>query len=218
MDGRSHLARRRSPSGAPDRPAEAVAGASYTAGIELLVVCTGNINRSPMGEVLLAARLAERGATAVVASAGTRATLGPASPEVVELMAGRGLDLAGHVSRQLTPELVAPADLVVGMAREHVREAALLSPDALGRTFTMKELVRRGAEHGPRHVDEPLADWLARLAADRDHRELLGMSDVDDVADPIGQRLPAYRRAAEEIDELAAGIARLVAPVPGAAP
>ena len=191
---------------------------SYTAAIELLVVCTGNINRSPMGEALVRSRLAERGVVARVTSAGTRATLGPASPEVVALMSERGLDVADHVSRQLTPEQLDGADLVLGMAREHVRESVLLVPDALARTFTLKELVRRGQEHGPRWHGEELADWLDRLAVDRRHADLLGAADADDVADPIGQRMGAYRRAADEIDDLATSLARLVAPVPIAAP
>ena len=193
--------------------AGAVLSASYTAGIELLVVCTGNINRSPMGEALLRARLAERGVEAVVGSAGTRATLGPASPEVVELMAQRGFDVSTHVSRQLSPELVEAADLVVGMAREHVREAALLAPGALARTFTLKELVRRGAEGGPMLADETLGAWLDRLGGDRVPADLMGGSELDDVADPIGQRMAAFEQAADEIDDLATRLSRLVAPI-----
>ena len=177
-------------------------------------MCTGNINRSPMGEALLRARLAERGVDAVVSSAGTRATLGPASPEVVELMGARGLDVSTHVSRQLVPEQVAAADLVVAMAREHLREASLLDPGGLARTFTLKEIVRRGRDHGPRLADEDLAAWLGRLGADRRPADLMGAADLDDVADPIGRRMAAFRQAADEIDALAAELAQLVAPVP----
>ena len=64
--------------------------------------------------------------------------------------------------------LVAAADLVIGMAREHVREVAVLDPTASTATFTLKELVRGASvRRGPRRRDESLADWLARLGEGR---------------------------------------------------
>jgi protein-tyrosine phosphatase len=181
------------------------------------VICTGNINRSPMGEVLLRERLAARGVEARVASVGTRATLGPAAPEVVGLVAELGLDLSGHRSRQLVPEHLAGTDLVLGMAREHVREAVVLDPTIRSRAFTLKELVRRGGGVGPRRADEPLDTWLVRADEGRTLQDLLGTSDHDDVADPIGRRLPAFRQALDEIVELSDALVRLVAPRSGGA-
>ena len=55
------------------------------------------------------------------------------------------------------------ADVLIGMAREHVREAVVLAPDVWGRAFTLKEIVRLGEERGGRAPDEPLEQWLARL-------------------------------------------------------
>jgi len=175
-------------------------------------VCTGNINRSPMGEALFRAHLSARGADATISSAGTQATLGPAPREVLELLAERGLDVHGHRSRQVTPALLAGADLVIGMAREHVRETVLLGPGTFGRTFTLKELVRRGREVGGRRPDEPLENWLAGVGEGRTTSSLLGASDEDDVADPIGRKMPAFRHAADEIDRLTSELAQLVAP------
>ena len=59
------------------------------------------------------------------------------------VLAGRGLDISSHRSRTMSRQLLAEADLVVGMAREHVREAVLAVPDLWARAFTLKELVRR---------------------------------------------------------------------------
>lgn len=183
-----------------------------------MVVCTGNICRSPIGEVLLAKGLADLGHVARVHSAGTRATLGAADPPVVELMAEAGHDLAAHRSRQLDRELLAGADLVIGMAREHVREAVMLEPSILDRTFTLKELVRRGEAHGGRRRDESLPDWLARLVDGRQVSDLMGDDPNDDVEDPYRRRGTVYRKAVEEIAALTAELVRLVGRAPDGAP
>jgi protein-tyrosine phosphatase len=125
-------------------------------------------------------------------------------------MADRGLDTSGHVSRRLRPDLVTGVDLVIGMARRHVREAVALAPAVMGRAFTLKEIVRRGEERGARSPDEPLEDWLARLVAGRRPAELLGDADADDVADPIGGPRRSYERTAAELEDLTARLARLL--------
>ncbi|HVW34080.1 MAG TPA: hypothetical protein VHL53_16205, partial [Acidimicrobiia bacterium] len=99
-----------------------------------------------------------------------------------------------------------------GMGRSHVREAvALAGPGVLPRAFTLKELVRRGEARGGRGPDEPLGDWLARLAAGRRPADLLGENPADDVADPVGGPKKDYERTAAELDDLATRLARLLA-------
>ncbi|HEX7136110.1 MAG TPA: hypothetical protein VF228_26250 [Iamia sp.] len=185
----------------------------------MLVVCTGNQCRSPMGEVLLRDRLARAGVEAHVHSAGLVSEGVPASPNGVKVMARRGLDLSGHRSQPLTAEAVAHADLIIGMAREHVREAVVLDDTSLGRTFTLRELARRARRAGPRGIGpdgtlEPLDDWLARVSAGRRTAELLGSSTEDDVADPIGLSRRTYERTAQEIEELVDAVVGLAFPVP----
>src|SRR5689334_22069461 len=108
--------------------------------IEILMVCTGNTCRSPMAAALLGRRLVEAGIAAVVTSAGLLFDGKPATDHGLAVMADRGLDTSGHRSRKLRPDLLAGADLVIGMARSHVREAvALAGPDLLRRAFTLKE-------------------------------------------------------------------------------
>lgn len=186
----------------------------YNPGIDVLVVCTGNLCRSPMAEALLRRRLAERGIDARVGSAGRSAQGRPASATAVEVMAAEGLDLGGHRSRRATTELVAAADLVIAMAREHVRDVVLLAPDALPRTFTLKELVRRGGEVGARADGESLASWLARLDAPRGPFDHVGSSVGDDVADPIGRRAAVYERTATELGALVDSLVSLAFPTP----
>ncbi|MCU0267380.1 MAG: hypothetical protein MUF83_01905 [Acidimicrobiales bacterium] len=163
-----------------------------------------------MVEALLRRDLDAVGVPAAVSSAGTLDGDRPATDEVVELMAKRGLDVSGHRSRPITPELLNGSDLVLGMAREHVREAVVLAPAVLGRSFTLKELVRRGRDLGPRPRDEPLAAWLARAAENRPPTAHLGRSAFDDVADPMGQRFAVYKRTAKELEALTAELVDLL--------
>ena len=180
--------------------------------IEILMLCTGNTCRSPMAAALLARRLDEAGVKAAVSSAGLLFDGKPATDHGQAVMADRGLDTSGHVSRRLRPDLVTEVDLVIGMARRHVREAVALAPAVMGRAFTLKEIVRRGEERGGRAPDEPLEDWLARLVAGRRPAELLGDADADDVADPIGGPRRSYERTAAELEDLTARLARLLGP------
>jgi protein-tyrosine phosphatase len=175
------------------------------------MICTGNQCRSPMAEAVLRARFARAGLDVRVTSAGLVSDGVPASRGAVRAMHQRGLDLGAHLSSPLTAERVHSADLIVGMAREHVREAVVLDPSALSRTFTLRELVRRGAVVGPR-VDEPLGPWLDRLGAGRRPGDLLGPDTSDDIPDPIGRSRRVYERTATEIEELVDHFVRLAFP------
>jgi protein-tyrosine phosphatase len=62
----------------------------------------------------------------------------------------------------------------------------VLVPGAWPQTFTLKELVRRGNDTGPRRPSEDLAMWLARVGDGRVQSEPLSDADVDDVDDSMG--------------------------------
>jgi len=178
-------------------------GASDDGGpVRILTLCTANQCRSPMVEVLLERALAARGVDAGVRSAGSMRGGVPASPGSVRAMARRGLVLDAHLSHQQTPSDVADADLVLCMARSHAREAVVAHPAAWSRTFTLKELVRRGESTGARRPGQTLADWLAVLGEGRQRASLLSEDPADDVADPMGQPDRAYEATAEELEDL----------------
>jgi protein-tyrosine-phosphatase len=88
----------------------------------LLFVCSGNTCRSPMAEAIAQEELRRREWSHVtVASAGAAAQAGvPASTHAVAVAAEHGLELAHHRSRQLTPELIAWADLILAMSPAHL--------------------------------------------------------------------------------------------------
>ncbi len=99
----------------------------------VLVVCVGNICRSPMAEALLRARLGHR-PRFDVSSAGVSALVGhPADESAVALMRERGIDISGHRARQLTPQVAAEADLVLVMESGHERAVYSIAPQARGK-------------------------------------------------------------------------------------
>jgi protein-tyrosine phosphatase len=190
-------------------PAAARSSLTTLRPIEILIVCTGNTCRSPMAEGLLRDKLRQRGLPVGVSSAGLISDGTPATDTAVMTMADRGIDIDDHLSRRLRSELLDGVDLVVAMARQHVREVAVLRPDCYPITFTLKELIRRGELIGPRGEDESLPDWLLRVQADRQPRDHLGMSLLDDVADPVGQGPRVYEATADELDDLTSRLVEL---------
>jgi protein-tyrosine phosphatase len=155
-----------------------------------------------MAEALLRSALAQRGVAADVSSAGLFRDGVPASPGAVRTMARRGLDLDVHRSRTVTPEVLRSADLVVGMARLHVREAVVAVPEVWPRTFTLKELVRRAAAVGPRAPGQSFAGWLATVHEGRSRADLIGDAAADDVADPVGGPDRLFASTADELEDL----------------
>lgn len=124
----------------------------------VLFVCTGNICRSPLAQVLLERALAERGVSDIaVGSAGTGAWDGaPASEGAYLIALERGLDLSQHRARLLTRELVESADLVFTMARHHRARVQELGGE--GRVFVLGEYAGRSGEEA--EVGDPFGGDL----------------------------------------------------------
>ena len=107
----------------------------------ILIVCTGNICRSPFIERLLRHRLGERrpGSDQAirVSSAGTGALVGSAMDEraAAQLMMYGG-NAAGFRARDLTAALIAESDLVLTATRAHRGMVATMHPTALRQVFT----------------------------------------------------------------------------------
>lgn len=138
-----------------------------------LVVCTGNTCRSPMGEGLLAQRIADRLGISVasleekgvtVMSAGIAAMPGaPAADQAIDIMRQVGVDISRHQSQPITGRLAKFADLILTMTNEH--RQALIS-------------------HWP--MLETRVKTIRR--------------DGGDIGDPIGRPVAVYRATAEQID------------------
>ncbi|MFN3217644.1 MAG: low molecular weight protein-tyrosine-phosphatase [Acidimicrobiales bacterium] len=178
--------------------------------MRILVVCTGNICRSPMAEALLRTNAAAAGLDVQVASVGMHAVTGPADPQAKRVMAARGIDIGEHRARQFRPVDAGSADLVVAMERAHVIEIVAEATTALGHTFTLPELVRLGSSVGP-VGDAALGDWLAAIAAMRDPSTMLRGNPADEVDDPYGRGRRAFNRCADQLDGLCAATIELLA-------
>lgn len=167
-----------------------------------------------MAEVLLRRHLDRAGVEATVCSAGLYEGGMPATRHGVAAMRARGLDLTGHRSRRFDDAMVREADLVIAMARLHAREASVIVPGALRKTFTLKELARGAAAIGPRADGETIADWLGRIADERDPSTLVGATHDDqlDVADPVGLGREDYEATADLLDRLLGEVVDLAFP------
>jgi protein-tyrosine phosphatase len=190
-------------------PAKPMGGAGM---LKLLFVCTGNICRSPMAAAMAGALLKERVEGISISSSGRLSPGRAPTPEMIQVMASRGFDIGSHLSTSIDTTLQDPPDLIIGMAREHVREVVDRRPALFSRTFTLKELVRLARDAGPRLPGEDLNAYLSRVGAPRRISALIGSSPLDDIADPIGGPVAAYERCAEEIDALVSMLANYLWP------
>ncbi|MBP0629222.1 MULTISPECIES: low molecular weight protein-tyrosine-phosphatase [unclassified Cupriavidus] len=102
----------------------------------ILVICIGNVCRSPMAACLLSQLLP----ACEVASAGLAPPVGaPADPSAVRLLAREGLDIASHRARAVNDALVAAADLILVMDSEQRDELERVFPLARGKTHRICE-------------------------------------------------------------------------------
>jgi protein-tyrosine phosphatase len=187
-------------------------------GVSILVVCTGNICRSPMAERMLVAELAALGTGGVaVSSAGTGAVVGAdMEPEVRTILAERGLDGAGFAARQLEPGHVRSADLVLTAAREHRGAVLAMDPRALRRSFTIREMARLSGLPDVVAAGADLAGAAgvrARVAAAASLRGSARPSRAsdDDIADPYRKPIAAFEACADLMQPALSGVATMLA-------
>lgn len=98
----------------------------------ILVVCVGNICRSPMAAAILTRQYPEK----YIDSAGVSALVDhPADAKAIELMAADNLDLSSHVAKQISEPLVKKADLILTMSVSQTKWIEERWPHCRGKTF-----------------------------------------------------------------------------------
>jgi protein-tyrosine phosphatase len=184
----------------------------------VLIVCTGNICRSPFIERLLQHELDQRRRTldaadraVLVSSAGTGALSGwPMDKQAAAQLVAYGGDPVGFVARDLTPALIAESDVVLTATRSHRGKVAAMYPRALRSVFTFRDfadLVARLDEHsaGGTGEDATSADpqaWVRRVtdraAASRGLNPPLEAAEAD-VVDPFGRDDAVFATMARQV-------------------
>jgi len=138
---------------------------------QILVVCIGNICRSPMAEGLLKHALPGL----QISSAGISAMVGyGADPVAVRIMAELGIDISGHRARMLTEVIARDADLILVMEDSQKAQLSIQYPYVYGKTYLLAEATKQNI-HDP-YKQEPevfhsalsiiqngVNDWVKRI-------------------------------------------------------
>lgn len=156
----------------------------------ILVVCTANQCRSPLAAALLRKAVERAGGSHTVLSGGLLEGGEPSPADLVEVARRHGIDLTGHRSRQLTPELLDGADLVLGMTKTHVRDISVMHPKAWPSTFTLREFNRRCEELDLGRM--PLPNLVAAIHEGRTPTSMLAGGREEDISDPMGKGFEAF--------------------------
>ncbi|EDP59683.1 phosphotyrosine protein phosphatase [Vibrio sp. AND4] len=102
----------------------------------ILVVCVGNICRSPTGERILQRLLPDKTiSSAGIAVEKSRLTGKPADETATQIASNKGVSLADHQAQQLTAQLCAKQDLILVMEHGHIDALTEMVPEARGKTM-----------------------------------------------------------------------------------
>ena len=103
----------------------------------VLVLCTGNICRSPYAEAVLK----KRASGIYVDSAGLSAMVNYEADATAQAVArDRGIDMSKHKARQVTRSLIGQSDLILVMDDEHLSRLHRKYPDSRGKSFKLGKL------------------------------------------------------------------------------
>lgn len=141
---------------------------------KVLMVCIGNICRSPAAEGMLKAHVVKHNLNVTVASAGISAMVDyPAAENSQLVMKERGIDISAHRARQITQELILEHDLILVMEEEHKEYLERNYPFAKGKIQTLGRWQNQDIadpykqpldsfEHMATLINTLLNDWIER--------------------------------------------------------
>jgi protein-tyrosine phosphatase len=172
---------------------------------DVLMVCTGNICRSPMAELIFRANVEsalgpDQAGAFRVHSAGTYGLHGyPIDAHAARIMTDLAIDSSHFRAREVTEAMLAETDLVLTATREHRAAVVTMLPRAARRTFTMREFGRLCSLVDPAVLPEGDIVQRARklvVAAAAQRGMTVVTRQEDDIADPYGARLTEFEASA----------------------
>lgn len=176
---------------------------------EILFVCHANLCRSPLAEQLARRAFDDAFGTAatqvVTSSAGTHAYPGtPMHAGSAHVLEEWGIESNGFASRTVNESILAGADLVLTAAREQRAACVTMAPATIRRTFTMRQFARFMVAVSPSACTgtpaQRMGALLEQVAAVR-HRVAPVPAEADDLPDPVGLPIEAFRVCANEIGQ-----------------
>lgn len=142
----------------------------------ILIVCVGNICRSPTGERALKRILPAKNITSAGIAAEKSRLIGKGADDMALQIASRyELDLNGHQSQQLTTELCRSSDLILAMEKKHIDAISQIAPEARGKTMLFGQWLggieipdpyrqsQEAFEHVYQLIDKAASEWAKKL-------------------------------------------------------
>ena len=185
----------------------------------ILFVCHANLCRSPLAEGLSRRLFGETfgDSSVLAASAGTHAFPGsPMHGSSARVLTECGVAPGAFVSRTVDPAMLNASDLVLAAAREQRAACVTLAPATVGRTFTLRQFARFAAAVPGDWQPDPgsgaermhaLVDAVRRTR----HRAPAGSAADDDLVDPVGQPIDAFRTCAVDVWQALSAMVRVIA-------
>ncbi|WP_083862707.1 arsenate reductase/protein-tyrosine-phosphatase family protein [Gordonia soli] len=161
-----------------------------TAPLSLLFVCTGNLCRSPMAEVVATDLAVSRTLPVVFDSAGTAARNGsPMHPLTLAVLEAHGHCGGRFTASYLAPSMISSADVVLAFTRSQRSRCQQIAPIQWKKIFTLKEFVQ-------------LSRWGSLNSAIAARTQVDATDPELDIADPIGGPRTSFESTFSEIRPL----------------